>query len=64
MPPITAPISVAVTSEAPCAWLSERSAEISLSMKPKDQKIEPVHRIAERGPDKGLDGIAVDSGWS
>ncbi len=33
MPPITAPIRVAVTSEAPCANDSFKSAEITRSMK-------------------------------
>ena len=41
MPPSTAPMSVAVTSEAACVCVNERSAEMNFSIKPRIRRSNP-----------------------
>ena len=63
-PPTTAPNSVAITSEAPCACENPRSAEIGRSVKTEDEQVEAVGGIADRRSQNriavGAPGVAFD----
>ena len=60
MPPITAPIRVAVTSEAPWAGGQMQAAAMSPQHEAQDQQVEAVHRVADGGAGEGLPAFLRD----
>ena len=63
MPPTTAPISVAVTSEAACRLRQMEVGRNCTKHEAEDQKVEAVHGVAEGGSEQRLPGLRVDVGW-